>query len=805
MKKNVIVFLAVLAGIGVVFAGIYWMSGRKNSGNDTEEKKESSFAGEERIAEANKTLQNNPEAAPVLSNVLTVQKKAAIIFEGMTDEKTVEQIIEMLKKNKISATFFPSAIEAKEEEESIKKIVDAGYRVENGTLSGSRHMEKMETEAIIADFSRAQEVFASILPVPPVYLKFSAANEEDRLLKIAEACRFDAAIQCDHYLNYSSFQNYEGALDYVTGMEKGRIISIKLEGELDETEYTKQTEKPLTVIDKQPGRQESETKLKTERTEEERLTEMVSWFLTAIKETDYEIVAIDELAEFSMKDMTELYRDKRMKNNGKLAELIQQVHTTDREISFLFRGIGDEEILSNILHALKNINAQGTFFVTGTEIDNYQEQIERIREAGHEIANGGYSGKRVEEEDYDTVCQDIAMGMQALELLGISSQYYMPASGVSSDVVREAASAMGVKLFGYTSAPAKKAYEKLPINAEQIVAKAYKNDRPALCRGDMVYMNLTTYEDKQLLADLIGSIYEKRMLNTKYGDSMLIPVTLSRLMDNTWTYPASTRETDSMIAQSGSMKGTFEEMLENHYIGNPNVILEGFSAEEINRINTNGKIKAASNTIFLTFDDWGSESSIGRLLQVLKKWGVKATFFVKTQYVLDSRTENLLRAIAEDGHKIGSHTNTHMRVNIGEAGRAALQQDLIAAHQILSEVAGDTGAVTDYFRPPTLAVSKSGLQTVFDSGYGYVISGDFSTADYDCTSSDEVLDRLLNGIPAGDGSRQEMQSGSIIVMHMSDSAAHTAAGLDRFLAYQAALPDSDTDKYSFAVLRDYLK
>lgn len=63
------------------------------------------------------------------------------------------------------------------------------------------------------------------------------------------------------------------------------------------------------------------------------------------------------------------------------------------------------------------------------------------------------------------------------------------------------------------------------------------------------------------------------------------------------------------------------------------------------------------NTIFLTFDDWGTDASINHLLYVLRKHHVKGTFFIITWNVKNN--PNLLRAIAEDGHDIASHTNRH--------------------------------------------------------------------------------------------------------------------------------------------------
>ena len=52
--------------------------------------------------------------------------------------------------------------------------------------------------------------------------------------------------------------------------------------------------------------------------------------------------------------------------------------------------------------------------------------------------------------------------------------------------------------------------------------------------------------------------------------------------------------------------------------------------------------------IFLSFDDWGTEQSLNELLYVLEKQNVKATFFIKTEYV--DANPNLLRTIAVKGH-----------------------------------------------------------------------------------------------------------------------------------------------------------
>ena len=60
-----------------------------------------------------------------------------------------------------------------------------------------------------------------------------------------------------------------------------------------------------------------------------------------------------------------------------------------------------------------------------------------------------------------------------------------------------------------------------------------------------------------------------------------------------------------------------------------------------------------TGTIYLTFDDGPSEHT-GRLLDVLKKYNVKATFFVTGR-----GDDNYFKREYEEGHTVALHTNTH--------------------------------------------------------------------------------------------------------------------------------------------------
>ena len=64
-------------------------------------------------------------------------------------------------------------------------------------------------------------------------------------------------------------------------------------------------------------------------------------------------------------------------------------------------------------------------------------------------------------------------------------------------------------------------------------------------------------------------------------------------------------------------------------------------------------VTSLSGTIYLTFDDGPGEYT-NELLDILKKYGIKATFFVT-----GSGSDEILRREYEEGHQIGLHTFSH--------------------------------------------------------------------------------------------------------------------------------------------------
>lgn len=71
--------------------------------------------------------------------------------------------------------------------------------------------------------------------------------------------------------------------------------------------------------------------------------------------------------------------------------------------------------------------------------------------------------------------------------------------------------------------------------------------------------------------------------------------------------------------------------------------------------NTDKKILA------LTFDDGPDEDFTPQILDILKKYNVKATFYVIGQKV--EYNKKIIKRAYDEGHEIGNHTYTHINVS----------------------------------------------------------------------------------------------------------------------------------------------
>ena len=158
------------------------------------------------------------------------------------------------------------------------------------------------------------------------------------------------------------------------------------------------------------------------------------------------------------------------------------------------------------------------------------------------------------------------------------------------------------------------------------------------------------------------------------------------------------------------------------------------------------EVTPAGKVIYLTFDD-GPSAHTERLLGILKKYNVKATFFV-----INTGYSHLIGDIVAQGHSIAAHSYSH-NYNKIYASEEAYFDDL---NRILSVIKDKSGVSTKLIRFPggssnTVSRFNPGIMSrltneVVDKGYRYfdwnVSSGDAGSAD----TAKKVFDNVINGI-----------------------------------------------------------
>lgn len=597
----------------------------------------------------------------VITNIDTQSNIVSLSFEGIKNKDTMEKVVDLLDKYNIKATFFIPGIKAAEDSSIVKMIKEGGHDIGNGTLSGNNNMENLSKEDLILDFSTTNKILKSITDKEVELLKCNSTMNNENVLASAFASGNKYVVSTDHYLSYQSFKNYEQAYGYIKNLSNGTIVSIKLDGVLNDFEYNKEIVEEKPAIDKQAGIKENKEDKEDERT----ITEIVEWVLKAIKEQEKVAVKLKEFP--SIKKYNELnnigiyndgplnndklsgtiienmnnsndssgkYEDNKNnvdkidfkelidKNNGMLSTIVSRFYTTQEALSYTFRGLSNENVLDNVLASLDKYNAKGTFFVTKNEIINYPDRIEKIVGAGHEIGNGGITvSSDLLNKTNEEICKEIYEVDKLLKEKGIYTNSYMSGYGYSNSKVQEAISTINkikglenYELITYTKAPIISKYKDM--NADQIIKDYFNvNSYVSLSKGEIVYFRLDSdlFKDNTVISNLIEILtenyvkngyvhkYNKELqtyyLSTKPLNYSIVP--LKDIQSNFESQSNFGRYNILTNIKSMEMKSYDEalKMIKTNYIGNEDVNLEDFSDDEKLNIDKTGTIDTNGESV----------------------------------------------------------------------------------------------------------------------------------------------------------------------------------------------------------------
>ncbi len=194
-------------------------------------------------------------------------------------------------------------------------------------------------------------------------------------------------------------------------------------------------------------------------------------------------------------------------------------------------------------------------------------------------------------------------------------------------------------------------------------------------------------------------------------------------------------------------------------------------AEEPAKINP---VKSSGKKVYLTFDD-GPSSNTDQILDILKDYDVKATFFVVGK--TDERSVKAYQRIVEEGHTLAMHSYSHRYDEIYES-KEAFARDLNSLQEYLYETTGVWPRIYRFPGGSSNTVSKVDMQELIeyltDIGITYF---DWNVASGDAVSrtlpAETIVNNCLSGI--------EKQKESVILMHDASNKGTTIEALPRII------------------------
>lgn len=165
----------------------------------------------------------------------------------------------------------------------------------------------------------------------------------------------------------------------------------------------------------------------------------------------------------------------------------------------------------------------------------------------------------------------------------------------------------------------------------------------------------------------------------------------------------------------------------------------------------------------LTFDAaWGNEDT-SRILEILKKHNVKATFFMTGGWV--DKYPDDVKTILSNGHDLGNHSQNHK--NMSRLSDEECKKEILTVHEKVKEL---TGYEMFLFRPPYGDYDSSVITNTRSVGY-YAIQWDVDSLDWKDYGANDIIKKVCQ--------HKNLGNGSIILCH--NGAKYTADALDTLI------------------------
>ncbi len=167
----------------------------------------------------------------------------------------------------------------------------------------------------------------------------------------------------------------------------------------------------------------------------------------------------------------------------------------------------------------------------------------------------------------------------------------------------------------------------------------------------------------------------------------------------------------------------------------------------------------------LTFDDGPCPGNTEKIIEILQKYNIKATFFLSGEVA--EKYPELVRLIFTEGHQLANHGYYHRTIN--DLGAIKYIEGVHKVHSILEAIVNSK--LKKVFRPPYGEMKPSVTRELIKEGYQFALWS-YDTRDSYLKSDSEIVEHFKENAP---------RRNEIFLMH--DDYAQTTLALPDILKY----------------------
>lgn len=297
----------------------------------------------------------------------------------------------------------------------------------------------------------------------------------------------------------------------------------------------------------------------------------------------------------------------------------------------------------------------------------------------------------------------------------------------------------------------------------------------------------TTAISETEAASATASVSELETMTAEQTEAVTTEVTTAAITEETTVSEAVTTAATSTAAQA--TEKTTEKTKESAMETTP-------AAETIEETRMTEPEQIEPKIIALTFDDGPNTTTTNEVLDVLEKYGIKASFFLIGNNI-DSESAKSVKRAYDMGCEIGNHSKTHSYMD-----KMSIDEIIAEVEETNEKIVDITGEEPKFFRPPYISVNKDMIENIdmpFIAGYGANDWVEKYTAEH---RAKLVIRQARDGgiilLHDAKGNSQTVQALDIIIPELQ-SQGYEFVTISEVFARKEITPEAHNGKiYSFA-------